>query len=176
MLGFVFEPKSPRYVQAGPNFLHRIPNSIETVAVFGTLPSTLPEIAKNCSAIQWVSGILPEGAPNKRIKVLRMGGAELLPDDAACSAFDWLLLDAYHSERQGGTGETVDWEDAALIVKHFQDRHHVLLAGGLTPENVAEAIEIVHPFGVDVSSGVESSPGIKDHEKIRAFLRSAKSN
>ena len=76
------------------------------------------------------------------------------------------LLDAYVPGSQGGTGVTFDWSLAALAAQ----QHRILLAGGLTPDNVARAIHIVGPWGVDVSSGVEVSPGLKDAIKIKQFM------
>jgi phosphoribosylanthranilate isomerase len=77
-----------------------------------------------------------------------------------------VLLDVHDSRRRGGTGRTIDWAVAAAVAA----RRRAILAGGLTPDNVAQAVAQVHPFGVDVSSGVESSPGIKDHARIRALF------
>ncbi|MEW5994508.1 MAG: phosphoribosylanthranilate isomerase, partial [Candidatus Zixiibacteriota bacterium] len=76
------------------------------------------------------------------------------------------LLDTYSSRATGGTGTTFDWKLAVEAGKYGR----VILAGGLTPENVAEALAIVHPYAVDVSSGVEAATGRKDHEKIRRFI------
>jgi phosphoribosylanthranilate isomerase len=84
---------------------------------------------------------------------------------------DAWLLDAYVADRLGGTGETFDWE-RAVEAKRFG--RPVFLAGGLTPENVAEAVRHVRPYAVDVSSGVEASPGKKDHAKVNAFIEAAK--
>jgi phosphoribosylanthranilate isomerase len=84
---------------------------------------------------------------------------------------DAWLLDAYASDTFGGTGEKFNWDLAIEAQKHGKP---VFLAGGLTPENIAEAVQQVRPFGVDVSSGVESSPGRKDHDRVRAFINSAK--
>ena len=81
-----------------------------------------------------------------------------------------LLVDAYHPHLRGGTGETGDWSLAAALA----DRYPLLLAGGLCPANVVEAVRAVHPWGVDVSSGVESAPGQKDHAAVRAFVAAAK--
>ncbi|HEY3476577.1 MAG TPA: phosphoribosylanthranilate isomerase [Anaerolineales bacterium] len=78
-----------------------------------------------------------------------------------------LLVDASVKGAYGGTGVTADWNGAAELAK----RYPILLAGGLTPENVAEAVRCVEPWGVDVASGVESSPGVKDAAKIRAFVQ-----
>lgn len=80
------------------------------------------------------------------------------------------LLDAYHPTLYGGTGRVTDWTMAADISR----QHAILLAGSLAPENVAEAIDVVRPWGVDVSSGVEAGKGRKDHKKIRAFIRNVK--
>jgi phosphoribosylanthranilate isomerase len=80
------------------------------------------------------------------------------------------LLDTYHPTKPGGTGETWDWELAAEAKKYGP----IILAGGLTPENVAVAIERVRPYAVDVSSGVEAAPGIKDRHKVRRFIIAAK--
>ena len=84
---------------------------------------------------------------------------------------DAWLLDAYSPDTLGGTGEKFNWD---LAVEAQKLGKPIFLAGGLTPENVAEAIQQVRPFGVDVSSGVESAPGKKDHTKVRAFITSAK--
>ena len=95
----------------------------------------------------------------------RPGGGE----DAACDRWASrviVLLDAHDPARRGGTGKVVDWGAAARIAA----RRRTILAGGLTPDNIAEAIERVHPFGVDVSSGVEQSPGIKDRARLRALF------
>jgi phosphoribosylanthranilate isomerase len=77
-----------------------------------------------------------------------------------------LLIDVHDPDQRGGTGRTVDWNRAAAIAA----RRPVLLAGGLNAGNVAEAIRTVRPFGIDVSSGVESSPGVKDHARLRALF------
>ncbi len=83
-----------------------------------------------------------------------------------------LLLDAYHPQQKGGTGLTAD----ATIARWLAERCRLLLAGGLTPENVADAIAQVQPWGVDVSSGVEATKGRKDHAKVRAFVSAIKNN
>ena len=81
------------------------------------------------------------------------------------------MLDAYAPDKLGGTGETFNW-DLALEARGWG--RPIFLAGGLTPENVAEAVRRVRPYGVDVSSGVEAAPGRKDHAKVRAFIQAAK--
>jgi len=77
-----------------------------------------------------------------------------------------VLLDAHDPERHGGTGRTIDWTDAARVAA----RRPVILAGGLTPANVAEAVRRVRPYGVDVASGIETRPGVKDVRAMRAFV------
>lgn len=91
----------------------------------------------------------------------RLGGEGELP------AF---LVDAYSATHYGGTGHTADWRAAQPLAAQYP----LFLAGGLTPENVAEAIQQVRPWGVDVASGVESAPGVKDHAKVRLFVERAK--
>ena len=83
-----------------------------------------------------------------------------------------IIVDASVVGQYGGTGERANWELAKKAVDNFDKP--VLLAGGLTPENVAEAVEFVKPFGVDVAGGVESSPGIKDFGKMRNFIKNSK--
>lgn len=104
----------------------------------------------------------------KVIKALRVrSGADL--DRARSYRTDFHLLDAHRSDLPGGTGETFDWE----LVRGRRSRVPVILAGGLRPDNVAEAIEVVRPFAVDVASGVERAPGIKDHDAMSTFKRRA---
>ena len=81
-----------------------------------------------------------------------------------------LLADSIVKGRRGGTGVVCDWSLAAEL----SARRKIMLAGGLNPDNVAEAVRRVKPFGVDVSSGVEKAPGVKDHGKIRAFIERAR--
>jgi phosphoribosylanthranilate isomerase len=82
-----------------------------------------------------------------------------------------LMIDAFDPAAYGGTGKQADWHAAAAVAQQYPG---LLLAGGLTPENVAAAIRTVQPWGVDVSSGVEASPGRKNHERVRAFVQAAK--
>jgi phosphoribosylanthranilate isomerase len=79
-------------------------------------------------------------------------------------------VDAYHPDSRGGTGQAGDWNLAAGLARW----HRLLLAGGLTPDNVATAIRQVRPWGVDVASGVEAAPGRKDHDQVRAFIAAAR--
>lgn len=104
------------------------------------------------------------------LKALRVRDAESLRQLEHFNT-DAFLLDAYSKSGLGGTGETFNW-DLAVAAQKFGKP--IFLAGGLTPENVADAVRKVRPFAVDVSSGVESSPGKKDAAKVRAFIQAAK--
>ncbi len=87
---------------------------------------------------------------------------------------DAILLDAAEGQVRGGSGKKFDWNAAVPLVEAMQAQIPVIVAGGLDPENVAEAIRLFQPYGVDVVSGVESSPGKKDPEKVRKFVRAAR--
>jgi phosphoribosylanthranilate isomerase len=105
----------------------------------------------------------------KVIKAARVGGRADIQDLRAFQT-DFHLLDAHVPGQQGGTGETFAWE---LASEHPRDRP-LILSGGLTPENVRDAIAAVRPFAVDVASGVEREPGVKDHAKMAAFAQAAR--
>jgi len=96
--------------------------------------------------------------------------AKKYADTPAEFGFNTIFLDSGNVEQPGGTGMVFDWQKAAPLVNALGEHLKVVVAGGLTPENVAECINILHPWGVDVSSGVEQSPGKKDPEKVRAFI------
>ena len=98
------------------------------------------------------------------IKALSVGAAASMTDDWPAQAM--ILLDVHDPAKRGGTGRTVDWAAASAVAR----RRRTILAGGLTPENVADAVARVRPFGIDVSSGVEWSPRVKDHQRIRALF------
>lgn len=105
------------------------------------------------------------------VKALRMRpGLNVADTQASYSSAQGFLLDAYHPEKPGGTGATFDW----ARVPHSSPQS-IVLAGGLTPDNVSNAIAQTQPYGVDVSGGVESAPGIKNHRKIAAFIKAARS-
>ena len=100
----------------------------------------------------------------------------MLRDDAEelAAAADALVVDALVPGRLGGTGVAIPWGMLGESLDAMDSGHRIVLAGGLTPENVGEAISYVSPMVVDVSSGVESAPGIKDHARIRAFVAAAR--
>jgi phosphoribosylanthranilate isomerase len=102
-------------------------------------------------------------------KALRVRGADVL-DEVRAYPGEHVLLDAYVKGMPGGTGATFDWTLARAVASERK----LTLAGGLTPENVAEAVRQVAPYCVDTASGVESAPGIKDYARVRAFVRNAR--
>ena len=114
----------------------------------------------------------PEDAQSLRVpawRALRVDANVCFPDPKDWNV-DRFVVDAHQPGQYGGTGQRADWERA----KQLASRHRCMLAGGLTPENVQEAINRVRPAGVDVSGGVERSPGRKDREKVRQFILSAR--
>ncbi|WP_373183609.1 phosphoribosylanthranilate isomerase [Halomonas campaniensis] len=175
-LGFVLWPGSRRAVDEArlAELAERVPAFVTRVGLF---VDQGPELIERCAAhldlLQFHGDEPPavcEGAPRPWIKALRMRDGLDLP--AAAEAYGGaraLLLDAYRPGVPGGTGETFDWSRIpASLAKP------VILAGGLSADNVAEAIATVAPFAVDVSGGVEAAPGAKDAERIRAFLEAVR--
>ena len=174
-LGFVFWPDSPRYIapEAAAAIVAQVPAGVTTVGVFVNQPAE--EIARvariaGITTVQ-LHGEEPAGyASPMPWPVWR--ATSLAQADATLAAWPdaTILLDAHDPVRRGGTGRAIDWREAAEVAK----RRRVVLAGGLTPENVEQAITTVRPFGVDVSSGVEQAPGIKDFDKVARFLDRAR--
>ncbi len=119
---------------------------------------------------EFIAGLKPGNHTVRTIKAFRVRDAASLAE-LPRFATDFWLLDSYVPGARGGTGASFNW-DLAMTAK--QAGRPIFLAGGLTPENVAEAVRTVRPFAVDVSSGVESAPGRKDHAKLRAFITAAK--
>jgi phosphoribosylanthranilate isomerase len=171
-LGFVLERTSPRCIDEDhTQWIADLSPFVIKVAVFGRVDRAAAKAVFDLTqGAEWE--ILAEAAP-KRIHVLRLRGASRA-DDFVKQTINAgaLLVDAFREDAWGGTGHRVNWDVAAEIVQRAE--RPVLLAGGLTPENVAEAVRRVRPYAVDVSSGVEKSPGIKDWDKVRAFIEAAK--
>jgi phosphoribosylanthranilate isomerase len=178
-LGFIFYEKSPRYVRlADAAAISRaLAPFILRVGVFVNAPEEFVFSAiTECglTLLQFHGDESPEfcaqfGVMN--MKAFRVHGPETLEKIPQYKT-DAYLLDAYSSTTLGGTGEKFNWD---LAVEAQKFGKPIFLAGGLTADNVAGAIRKVRPFGVDVSSGVESAPGIKDHAKIRAFIGASRS-
>ena len=168
-IGFIFWPRSPRFIDPyrAKTIAKTLPPFVSTVGVFVNQPREY---------INGVASLVP-------LSVVQLHGDET-PDFAShlsrpvlkavtrpASAGDWpkhvmLLVDVHDPVRRGGTGQVVDWTMAAAIAR----QRRIVLAGGLTPDNVAEAVAAVQPWGIDVSSGLEQSPGIKDERRIGALF------
>ena len=174
-LGFNFYEGSPRYVEPGlvADIVAGLPPFVVTVGVFVNAP--LGAVREVCGAtgIQ-VAQLHGDESPGfcreldrPVIKALRVRD-ESWRSDAAGYPVSAVLLDTFVEDRYGGTGRTFDWR----LVENSP--HRVILSGGLNPDNVAEAVRKVRPYGVDTGSGVEREPGRKDHGKILAFVESAR--
>jgi phosphoribosylanthranilate isomerase len=175
MLGFNFYPKSPRYIDVGQcrdiMSVMRKYGHITYVGVFvnasvAEVRATIETCALTLAQLHGdETSEMLDSLYGKAFKAFR-GVPESLNgfvrDDAPSFLVDASIKGAY-----GGTGVKADWAAAAELSKHYP----ILLAGGLTPENVADAVRRVKPWGVDVASGVESSPGVKDVGKMKAFGR-----
>lgn len=177
-LGFNFHEKSPRFVphEAAAEISRQLPPFVLRVGVFVNAPADfiLHAIRESGLAMLQFHGDEPPEFCSQfglmTMKAFRVRGPVTLEEIPQYQT-DAYLLDAFSSTTFGGTGEKFNWD---LAVEAQKFGKPVFLAGGLTPENVADAIRQVRPFGVDVSSGVESAPGKKDHAKIKAFITAAR--
>jgi phosphoribosylanthranilate isomerase len=185
-IGFNFYPKSPRYVDprtAAP-LLRAVPPMVNPVGVFVDL-----KIRQVC-ALAYQLGLRcvqcfadhddrDDWYPFQMITAFRVKDENSIREmkryldrcEAVGPIVGAVLVDAHVEGQLGGTGKTAPWH----LLKDFDRTVPLILAGGLTPDNVAEAIHMVQPYGVDVASGVESSPGKKDPEKLRRFIQNVRS-
>jgi phosphoribosylanthranilate isomerase len=172
-LGFVFWPNSPRFIDPyrARAIVSALPSFVTTVGVFVNQRS---EYVNGVAALVGLAAVQLHGDESPSyaaamtrpvVKAIALGAAGQV-DAVAWPLRVTLLLDVDDPVRRGGTGSTIDWASASTIAA----ARRVVLAGGLTPENVGDAIRRVKPFGIDVSSGVESSPGIKDHGRLKALF------
>lgn len=177
-LGYIFYEKSPRFValNAAAEISKQLPPFIMRVGVFVNAPEdfVLRAIAEcGLTMLQFHGDETPDFCSQfglMSMKAFRMHGPETLSELPKYPT-DAFLLDAFSSTTLGGSGEKFNWD---LAVEAHKFGKPIFLAGGLTPGNVADAIRKVRPFGVDVSSGVESAPGKKDHAKVKAFITAAR--
>ena len=175
-LGFVFWPGSPRAVDPhrARTITASLPPFVTAVGVFADQPAEyVNEVASlaQLGAVQLHGGESADYIATMSRPVVKAVAVRDGLDLDAARIDVWpsrvvVLLDAHDPVRKGGTGRTVDWSVAAAIAR----RRPIVLAGGLTADNVGDAIARVRPFGIDVSSGVEAAPGIKDHGRIKALF------
>jgi phosphoribosylanthranilate isomerase len=172
-LGFNFYKKSPRYIepQKAGEIVRQLPPFVVPVALF------VNEREEKIRDIQFTTGIkvlqfqgdegpeFCERFSTRVIKVFQVKDKESLKQMAHYRVNAY-LLDSYKEGMRGGTGVAFDWH-LAVVAKTLG---RIILAGGLTPENVADAVKLVQPYAVDVASGVEKEKGIKDHGKIKKFI------
>lgn len=184
-IGINFHPGSPRYVNPAQSqpLLRSVPPLMAGVGVFVGLPF------RQVTALSYQLGLrgiqyhgeqreLADPFPFSLIAAFRVRDTKSLQDIATylemCRTFGHLpsaiLVDAYVEGQHGGTGKTAPWS----LLANFRPGVPLILAGGLTPENVGEAIRLVRPAGVDVASGVETSPGRKDPQLVKRFVASAR--
>jgi phosphoribosylanthranilate isomerase len=196
-LGFIFAP-SPRRIapKEAARIIRELPKDVEKIGVF---VNQKPEIILQTAATASLTGlqlhsdeIAETAAELKRRSLGKLkiygvaslagfagdgaAGEEVLWQPASLRDLSALLLDSGTREQRGGTGKTFDWEAAAPFARLLARKINVVIAGGLNPGNVSQAIKTFHPWGVDVVSGVESEPGKKDHAKVREFIRAAKAD
>lgn len=183
-IGINFWPRSKRYIslEAALPWLCELSGLVPRVAVLVNPEDDEMQRLLDSGAIDWlqlhgdetpdrVRSLTQQGWPVfKALGVRDTGSLE----QAATFPGRTLLLDAYAPVEYGGSGHTMDWSLGATAVNEWPDRQ-IILAGGLTPENLKDAISQVRPAGVDVASGVEASPGVKDLDKVRAFIEAAQS-
>ncbi len=172
-LGFNFFKKSPRYIEPhkAAEIIAQLPPFIVPVAIFvNEREERIREILQSACihGVQFHGDETPEFCQrfgNHVIKAFQVKDKESIKHMAhyRVSAY---LLDSYREGVRGGTGETFDWH-LAVVAKTFG---RIILAGGLNPDNVAEAVKLVQPYGVDVAGGVEREKGIKDHAKLKKFI------
>jgi phosphoribosylanthranilate isomerase len=180
-IGFICVPASPRYVtieqiQAS---VAPLPENIDKIGVFAN--SSITEIC-NVVSVSGLTGVqlhgdetpkfcsqLRQALPNiEIIKAVRVRSVEhLRTADNYINHVDTLLLDAYHPQQLGGTGKTLNWQ----MLQDFNPGIPWFLAGGLTPDNILDALNKLHPHGIDLSSGVEHSPGDKDLDKVALLFQ-----
>ncbi|MCF7817261.1 MAG: phosphoribosylanthranilate isomerase [Kiritimatiellales bacterium] len=179
-LGFIQWPGSKRYTAPETVGQWETPEGIRRVGVF-----VAPTEAELAHAAQHArldvlqvhrvsSGWKLDRGLFQGLEVWRALNPDELYFSESHFQFDRYLLDSYDPKTVGGTGQTCDWDKAKSLVQSLEAP--ILLAGGLTPENVAEAIRIVHPWGVDVSSGVELQPGVKDLAKVETFIAACRAS
>jgi len=183
VVGVASSPRNVSLTEA-EMLIRQVPPFVKSVLV--TVPASLEELAKTCEKLNpdviQIHGenVLDESSVREKLpNTLLIGAVKANPANAienaekAAKMFDAVLLDSFAHGKHGGTGLVHDWE-LSQRVKQVIHPTPLILAGGLNPENVAEAVRAVEPYAVDVSSGVERQLGIKDHKKMIDFVKNAK--
>jgi len=180
-LGFVFYRKSPRFIE--PRLARQIVLSLPPLVVpVGVFVNEDQQVVRNIMDECGLAFAQLHGSESttyckelgrtvlKALRVKDRSTLLALEEFRGRAGVRGFILDTFSEQAYGGTGQVIDWQLAAEAAKVAS----ILLAGGLTPDNVEKAIQTVQPYGVDVSSGVERVPGKKDHEKVRAFIQAVR--
>jgi phosphoribosylanthranilate isomerase len=180
-LGFNFYPPSPRAISPAEawNIIRRLPPFVEAVGVFVNWPPLVVVAlarALRLHTVQLHGGESPEdvatlGRSHRVIKAVQVGQGFRPKSLSRYRRADGILLDGFARSLHGGTGRTLDWNLARAARRYGR----IILAGGLTPENIAEAIRVAQPYAVDVASGAEAHPGRKDPARLRALFAAVES-
>jgi phosphoribosylanthranilate isomerase len=173
-LGFIFVPSSPRYMR--PEDVAKITGNVQGPHFVGVFQNASVDEMRTVAAIAGLDYLQLHGTETD--DTVRAVGkpvikgvhvAEDLPQ--ITTSAEWVLFDTYDPKQSGGTGRRFDWS----LLATYDRTKPFLLAGGITPDNVEAAIDAVHPDAIDVASGVESAPGIKDHTKLRMLFERVRS-
>ena len=177
-LGFIFVPSTPRFVE--PERVATIAAKVRELGeqrpkIVGVFRDASSDYIREISNLVGLDLVQLQGSESNDqarelglpvVKTLRVG--ETLPDTQCCPSADWLLFDTYDERHAGGTGRRFEWS----LLAEYERSKPFFLSGGLTPENVVAGISLVRPDAIDLASGVESEPGVKDHDKVaRLFER-----
>lgn len=174
-IGLIFWPASRRAVdlETARTIARALPPFVSVVGVFvDDTPDHVRSVADavGLSAVQLHGAEMVADWARFPRPVLKAMPVEAYADSPWQTARAAILVDAHDPVTVGGTGRTVDWD----LARDIAATRRLVLAGGLTPDNVAHAVAHVRPWGVDVASGVERAPGVKDHDKVRAFIAAAR--
>jgi phosphoribosylanthranilate isomerase len=175
-LGFIFVPSTPRFVEPerAAAITAKVREREQRPRLVGVFRDASPEYVREIASLVGLDVVQLHGTESDEdirkmglpaIKTFRVG--DTLPDTASHSAADWFLFDTFEDRRAGGTGRRFDWS----LLAAYPRTKPFFLAGGLAPDNVGAAISLVRPDGIDIASGVESEPGVKDHEKIESLFQ-----
>ena len=185
VIGFICVKESPRYIT--PDAIQTIVQALPPVDRFGVFANTTPEHIQQTVTIGKLNGVQLHGQESpdfcqqirtalpddiEVIKAMRIRQPQDIEQIQVYAPYvDTFLLDAYHPEQLGGTGHTLDWQ----ALKLFRPEKPWFLAGGLRPDNIEQALSLLTPDGIDLSSGVEKAPGDKDLSKVALLLHNIKS-
>lgn len=174
-VGLIFVPSTPRFIE--PERAAAITAQLRTreqrPRIVGVFRDSSPEYVKEIAGLVGLDLVQLHGNETNdvidaiglpAIKAFRVGDA--LPNTNAHPSAEWFLFDTYEERRAGGTGRRFDWS----LLANYPRTKPFFLSGGLAADNIAAAVSLVRPDGIDVSSGVESEPGVKDHEKIETLF------